>query len=68
MLVPGSLKQNFRPEVGVAFDEKYYGFNDNFAKINFGVSLADIAKGNAKIVENLISYPSLEFRQIIANA
>ncbi|WNM13913.1 OppA family ABC transporter substrate-binding lipoprotein [Mesomycoplasma ovipneumoniae] len=67
-LVPGSLKQNFRAEVGVTFDEKYYGFNDNFAKLNFGASLADIAKGNAKVVENLVSGPSLEFRLIIANA
>ncbi|AJC49732.1 OppA family ABC transporter substrate-binding lipoprotein [Mesomycoplasma flocculare] len=68
VLVPGSLKQKFRPETGVSFDEKYYGFNDNFAKLNYGVSLQDIAVGKAKIIDNLISGPSLEFRQIIANA
>ncbi|MXR57231.1 hypothetical protein DR096_01490 [Mycoplasma hyopneumoniae] len=68
LLVPGSLRQKFKAETGVSFDEKYYGFNDNFARLNFGVPLKEIAEGSAKIIEHLISGPSLEFRQIIANA
>nr|WP_232510586.1 hypothetical protein [Mesomycoplasma dispar] len=68
LLVPGSLKQEFRPETGVNFDENYYGFNNNFAKLNYGVSLSELASGKAKVIENLVSGPSLEFRQIIANA
>ncbi|MBG0730570.1 OppA family ABC transporter substrate-binding lipoprotein [Mycoplasma sp. 'Moose RK'] len=68
LLVPGSLKQKFSPETGVSFNENYYAFNDNFSKLNYGVSRKELASGGAKIIDYISSGVGLEFRQIIANA
>lgn len=68
LLVPGSMKQNFVPQPGVVFDENYYAFNDNYAKLAYGVSRKELATGGARIVDYLTSGVGLTFRQIIANA
>ncbi|WP_434337088.1 OppA family ABC transporter substrate-binding lipoprotein [Mesomycoplasma conjunctivae] len=67
-LVPGSLKQNFRPEVGITVDDNYYPYNDNYAKLMFGASRSELAKGNVQVVKHISSGVGLQFRQIITNA
>ncbi|UWD34378.1 OppA family ABC transporter substrate-binding lipoprotein [Mesomycoplasma molare] len=65
-LVPGA-RDLLKPgtDFNNGFAEKKYYFNDNYAKLAFGSSIEELAKGKAQLGKTLFSLKSLAFRTII---